>query len=141
VLLPDSPGPVRRPAFFADAFNLNFPWACEHRHSWIAEEAKRITKEEIQLAILDVRRMFCTAFCQLARALEALGLTASPTLTFGSAELQYQQRFESLRVYEELAFFPYEEVQRRVKLETGEPCCWFLCLQVSQRHQFLLVKY
>jgi hypothetical protein len=78
-------------------------------------------KEEVQLAILDTRRMLCSAFCHLARALEALGLIPSPMLTFGTAELRYLQRFESLQVYEEYAFLPYAEVRRRLAVNEGVP--------------------
>lgn len=78
-------------------------------------------REQLDMALLEVKRMLSAATCWLAIALRALGLKPVPQPAFGSAENRYLQRFEGFQTYEDGLFVPCAELEEKLRPAPGEP--------------------
>lgn len=85
----------------------------------LAEEAKRIMREQLDMALLEVKRLLSAATCWLAIALRALGLQPVPEPAFGTAQNRYLQRFEGFQTYEDGLFVPCAELQEQLRPAPG----------------------
>jgi hypothetical protein len=71
------------------------------------------------LVMLDIKHALTTGLSRLAAIAQHLGLVPRVESAFGSAELRFNQRFESFEILGDDLYIPYERVVKEITIPDG----------------------